>query len=188
MQPLIAPGLEALRSCVGLLKRFSGRYICGQRSGDLMEEFCRRTFNVFRCLESVNPLLCQSLRYPLMQRATKHLELTIGQHGCGPLGRKHLRLLGPPGTPQTRLHITAVPRLSPPTPSWIFVQRVRSGTHLRRQIRRAQVSATASHRTGSAASLPSWTRRAVWICCLATARCPCRKTTYLPFSVTALST
>ncbi|PCH37143.1 hypothetical protein WOLCODRAFT_140731 [Wolfiporia cocos MD-104 SS10] len=43
MQPLIAPGLEALRSCVGLLKRFSGRYVCGQRSGDLMEEFCRLT-------------------------------------------------------------------------------------------------------------------------------------------------
>ncbi|OSX62312.1 hypothetical protein POSPLADRAFT_1143806 [Postia placenta MAD-698-R-SB12] len=43
MQPLIGPGLEALRSCVGLLKRFSGRYVCGQRSGDLMEEFCRLT-------------------------------------------------------------------------------------------------------------------------------------------------
>ncbi|TFY62298.1 hypothetical protein EVJ58_g3957 [Rhodofomes roseus] len=43
MQPLIAPGLEALRSSVGLLKRFSGRYICGQRSGDLLEEFCRLT-------------------------------------------------------------------------------------------------------------------------------------------------
>ena len=46
MQPLIAPGLDALRSCVGLLKRFSGRYICGQRSGDLMEEFCRRMCNL----------------------------------------------------------------------------------------------------------------------------------------------
>ncbi|KAI0916498.1 hypothetical protein AcV5_002975 [Taiwanofungus camphoratus] len=43
MQPLISPGLEALRSCVGLLRRFSGRYVCGQRSGDLMEEFCRLT-------------------------------------------------------------------------------------------------------------------------------------------------
>ncbi|KAL6302938.1 fungal-specific transcription factor domain-containing protein [Sparassis latifolia] len=43
MQPLIAPGLDALRSCVGLLRRFSGRYVCGQRSGDLMEEFCRLT-------------------------------------------------------------------------------------------------------------------------------------------------
>ncbi|KAI0071201.1 hypothetical protein K474DRAFT_1679582 [Panus rudis PR-1116 ss-1] len=43
LRPLIAPALEALRSCVGLLRRFSGRYVCGQRSGDLMEEFCRIT-------------------------------------------------------------------------------------------------------------------------------------------------
>ncbi|KAH9913695.1 fungal-specific transcription factor domain-containing protein [Epithele typhae] len=43
LRPLIPPALEALRSCVGLLRRFSGRYICGQRSGDLMEEFCRIT-------------------------------------------------------------------------------------------------------------------------------------------------
>ncbi|KAH7909463.1 fungal-specific transcription factor domain-containing protein [Hygrophoropsis aurantiaca] len=43
LQPLIQPALEALRSCVGLLRRFSGRYVCGQRSGDLMEEFCRIT-------------------------------------------------------------------------------------------------------------------------------------------------
>ncbi|KAI0635356.1 fungal-specific transcription factor domain-containing protein [Trametes polyzona] len=41
LRPLIPPALDALRSCVGLLRRFSGRYICGQRSGDLMEEFCR---------------------------------------------------------------------------------------------------------------------------------------------------
>ncbi|KAH8078750.1 fungal-specific transcription factor domain-containing protein [Cristinia sonorae] len=43
LRPLIAPALDALRSCVGLLRRFSGRYVCGQRSGDLMEEFCRIT-------------------------------------------------------------------------------------------------------------------------------------------------
>ncbi|KZT25557.1 hypothetical protein NEOLEDRAFT_349104 [Neolentinus lepideus HHB14362 ss-1] len=43
MRPLVAPALEALRSCVGLLRRFSGRYVCGMRSGDLMEEFCRLT-------------------------------------------------------------------------------------------------------------------------------------------------
>ena len=41
IQPLLAPSLEALRSCVGLLRRFSGRYVCGLRSGDLIEEFCR---------------------------------------------------------------------------------------------------------------------------------------------------
>ena len=41
LQPLIPTALDGLRSCVGLLRRFSGRYVCGQRSGDLMEEFCR---------------------------------------------------------------------------------------------------------------------------------------------------
>ncbi|GJJ13060.1 hypothetical protein Clacol_007309 [Clathrus columnatus] len=40
-QSMIAPSLEALRSCVSLLKRFSGRYVCGMRNGDLLEEFCR---------------------------------------------------------------------------------------------------------------------------------------------------
>lgn len=43
LQHLIPPGLEGLRSCIGLLRRFSGRYVCGLRSGDLMEEFCRLT-------------------------------------------------------------------------------------------------------------------------------------------------
>ncbi|PFH48818.1 hypothetical protein AMATHDRAFT_81612 [Amanita thiersii Skay4041] len=43
LQHLIPPGLDALRSCIGLLRRFSGRYVCGLRSGDLMEEFCRVT-------------------------------------------------------------------------------------------------------------------------------------------------
>ncbi|KAG9220144.1 hypothetical protein CCMSSC00406_0007161 [Pleurotus cornucopiae] len=43
LQHLISPALDALRSCVGLLRRFSGRYVCGLRSGDLMEEFCRLT-------------------------------------------------------------------------------------------------------------------------------------------------
>ncbi|KAH6879591.1 fungal-specific transcription factor domain-containing protein [Coprinopsis sp. MPI-PUGE-AT-0042] len=43
LQHLIQPGLDALRSCIGLLRRFSGRYVCGLRSGDLMEEFCRLT-------------------------------------------------------------------------------------------------------------------------------------------------
>lgn len=41
LQPLVPPSLEALRSCVVLLRRFSGRYVCGMRSGDLIEEFCR---------------------------------------------------------------------------------------------------------------------------------------------------
>lgn len=41
LQYLIPPGLDSLRSCVGLLRRFSSRYVCGLRSGDVMEEFCR---------------------------------------------------------------------------------------------------------------------------------------------------
>ncbi|KDQ51837.1 hypothetical protein JAAARDRAFT_40663 [Jaapia argillacea MUCL 33604] len=43
VRPLIPSALDALRSCVGLLRRFSGRYVCGLRSGDMMEEFCRLT-------------------------------------------------------------------------------------------------------------------------------------------------
>jgi hypothetical protein len=40
-RPLISPSVEGLRSCVGLLRRFSGRYLCGLRSADLIDEFCR---------------------------------------------------------------------------------------------------------------------------------------------------
>ncbi|EJD02515.1 uncharacterized protein FOMMEDRAFT_125041 [Fomitiporia mediterranea MF3/22] len=43
LQPLVPASLEALRACVGLLRRFSGRYVCGLRSGELIEEFCRLT-------------------------------------------------------------------------------------------------------------------------------------------------
>ncbi|KAF8259235.1 fungal-specific transcription factor domain-containing protein [Lactarius quietus] len=43
LRPLIAPALDGLGSCVGLLRRFSDRYVCGQRSCDMMEEFCRLT-------------------------------------------------------------------------------------------------------------------------------------------------
>ena len=41
LRPLIAPALDGLRSFVGLLRRFSDRYVCGQRSCDTMEEFWR---------------------------------------------------------------------------------------------------------------------------------------------------
>lgn len=47
LQGMVEPALDGIRSCVGLLRRFSGRYVCGQRSGDLMEEFCRREYPVF---------------------------------------------------------------------------------------------------------------------------------------------
>ncbi|WVO17977.1 hypothetical protein L204_105675 [Cryptococcus depauperatus] len=40
-RPVIAACVEGLRSCVGLLRRFSGRYLCGLRSADIIDEFCR---------------------------------------------------------------------------------------------------------------------------------------------------
>jgi hypothetical protein len=40
-RPIISPAIEGLRSCVGLLRRFSGRYLCGLRSADIIDEFCR---------------------------------------------------------------------------------------------------------------------------------------------------
>ena len=45
-RPLIAPSIEGLRSCVGLLRRFSGRYLCGLRSADIIDEFCRSKLNL----------------------------------------------------------------------------------------------------------------------------------------------
>jgi hypothetical protein len=53
LRPLIAPALNGLRSCVGLLRRFSDRYVCGQRSCDMMEEFCRRMFTC--CYDFTTP-------------------------------------------------------------------------------------------------------------------------------------
>jgi Fungal specific transcription factor domain len=61
LQHLIPPGLEALRSCVALLRRFSGRYVCGVRSGDLMEEFCRRNYLI---LHAIRKSLTIVLSYP----------------------------------------------------------------------------------------------------------------------------
>lgn len=60
---LIAPATEGLRSCVGLLRRFSGRYLCGLRSADIIEEFCRSKFG----MESVLAVADEkpfSLSYP----------------------------------------------------------------------------------------------------------------------------
>ena len=50
LEHLIPSAMDALRSCVGLLRRFSGRYVCGLRSGDLMEEFCRCEYSLFGLL------------------------------------------------------------------------------------------------------------------------------------------
>lgn len=41
LQHLIPTSMNALRSCVALLGQFSGRYLCGLRSCDIIEEFCR---------------------------------------------------------------------------------------------------------------------------------------------------
>ncbi|KAG8886071.1 hypothetical protein FRB97_007947 [Tulasnella sp. 331] len=40
-EALSTSSLEALKACVGLLRRFSGRYVCGLRAADLLEEICR---------------------------------------------------------------------------------------------------------------------------------------------------
>jgi hypothetical protein len=52
--------LEALRACVALLRRFSGRYVCGLRSGELIEEFCHCTSFL---LLSPPPFLLLSLNW-----------------------------------------------------------------------------------------------------------------------------
>jgi len=41
LQHLMPLRLNALQSCISLLRRFGGRYVCGLRSGDLMEEYCQ---------------------------------------------------------------------------------------------------------------------------------------------------
>ena len=51
---LTEPAMEALRSCLVLLRRFSVRYLCGLRSADLIEEFCRGTW-MPSCLRSLRP-------------------------------------------------------------------------------------------------------------------------------------
>jgi len=43
LKPLVPPCLDGLKSCVGLLRRFSSHYVCSLRNGDLLEEFCRIT-------------------------------------------------------------------------------------------------------------------------------------------------
>lgn len=42
LKALIPSTLEAMRSCCGLLRRFSTRYACGLRASGMMAEFCRR--------------------------------------------------------------------------------------------------------------------------------------------------
>jgi len=42
LQHLMQPGLNALQSCISLLHRFGGHYVCDLCLGDLIEEFCQR--------------------------------------------------------------------------------------------------------------------------------------------------
>lgn len=56
-RPIIAPSVEGLRSCVGLLRRFSGRYLCGLRSADIIDEFCR---GMILCLSGYTKAHCLS--------------------------------------------------------------------------------------------------------------------------------
>jgi len=70
-RPLIAPALDGLRSCVGLLRRFSGRYVCGQRSCDMMEEFCRLTQIPLDNETISQELITSSTRPPWIRPARK---------------------------------------------------------------------------------------------------------------------
>ena len=96
---LVEPGLEALKSCVVLLRRFSVRYLCGLRSADLIEEFCRS-----KCFvqHAGAPWLTlpQYQKYPWMLHHS-YQPSTTPLHdapGSGPSARKqHLSLgLAPP--------------------------------------------------------------------------------------------
>ncbi|KAN0128261.1 Fungal specific transcription factor domain containing protein [Lactarius tabidus] len=71
LRPLIAPALDGLRSCVGLLRRFSGRYVCGQRSCDMMEEFCRLTQIPLDNQTISQELITSSTRPPWIRPARK---------------------------------------------------------------------------------------------------------------------
>ncbi|KAI0066865.1 hypothetical protein BV25DRAFT_1796186 [Artomyces pyxidatus] len=71
LRPLITPALDGLRSCVGLLRRFSGRYVCGQRSCDMMEEFCRLTQIPLNSPAMSQELLQNSTRPPWIRPVRK---------------------------------------------------------------------------------------------------------------------
>jgi hypothetical protein len=71
LRPLIAPALDGLRSCVGLLRRFSDRYVCGQRSCDMMEEFCRLTQIPLDSPTPSQEFLVSSVRPPWIRPARK---------------------------------------------------------------------------------------------------------------------
>ena len=45
--------MNALRSCVALLRQFSGRYLCGLHSCDIIEEFCRGSCNQIQLLVNI---------------------------------------------------------------------------------------------------------------------------------------
>lgn len=77
LRPLIAPALDGLRSCVGLLRRFSGRYVCGQRSCDMMEEFCRLTQIPLDNPTISQEFIASSVRPPWIRPARK-------KHPSGP--------------------------------------------------------------------------------------------------------
>ncbi|KAG8973194.1 hypothetical protein FRC05_009056 [Tulasnella sp. 425] len=72
---LMASSLEALKACVGLLRRFSGRYVCGLRSADLLEETCRLNripLEIFEqpAVTSLRPAWLRPVRKRVGSRAT----------------------------------------------------------------------------------------------------------------------
>ena len=122
LRPLIPPALDALRSCVGLLRRFSGRYICGQRSGDLMEEFCRSEYTPPRSsrppvLVSVLTHEVQSPRSPSRPRRgsrTGARRRATARRGSARCAKRRRRTRARQPARATRRSTTAAPRTSSP--------------------------------------------------------------------------
>lgn len=112
LQHLIPPGLDALRSCVGLLRRFSGRYVCGLRSGDLMEEFCRSKHLPSRpyakYCDTKRPSCPQLLRFHWKRQGRRRQRVVLGHLGYVPFEKRLLLHLGLPAP--TLIHSTVAPK------------------------------------------------------------------------------
>lgn len=130
LRPLISPALDALRSCVGLLRRFSGRYVCGLRSGDVMEEFCRSTslvlLLVIRTGSNFQKLCVSSLSQSpkSLWKPTHKISSTeeAGPLGSDPSVKRHLPSHTRPLPMKVPQPTMVALKLSPPqTPTLIFL-------------------------------------------------------------------
>jgi len=105
LRPLIALALDSLRSCVGLLRRFSSRYVCGQRSCDMLEEFCRLTQIPLDNLTISSELMGSSERPPWIRPARKKNAST--HRSTGAVGSP------PHNTPESTGNLSCAPACTP---------------------------------------------------------------------------